>query len=209
MLASRLPLATGPGLLLTLATFWFLWFTINLPLDVGDRVTAREVDYTPRIVDSDPSVKTPPERVKPVREELPQVGPVTPIDVPRARPARSERPARADTGQGTIGLPNPGGPTIGGSGIDHGPEVMFRGKPEYPLSALRRGIEGRVIVQFSVLASGQVTDVVVISADPPGIFDRAAIAAVNRWRYRPAVADGRSVASVGLQAAIVFEMPRD
>lgn len=207
MLASRLPLATGPGLLLTLATFWFLWVAINLPLDVsGVGEPSYKLDFKRQKVDSVPEPKPPPERVKPEFEQLQKIGPPTVIEVPPARPTRVEPPVRG--GEGTIWLPPSGGPTIGG-GIDHGPEVVFRPQPNYPGSALRRGIEGRVIVQFSVLASGQVTDVSVIAADPPGIFDAAAIAAVNRWRYRPAVTDGSPVDSVGLRAAIVFELPRD
>ncbi len=208
MLASRLPLATGPGLLLTLATFWFLWVAINLPLDIRPGEPAYEIDFKRDKVDLHPAVKPPPpERVKPLLEPPQALGPATPIKVPPVRPARVEHPARQG-GHGTVGLPPPGGPMIG-SGIDHGPEVLFRPEPDYPGSALRRGIEGRVIVQFSVLASGQVADVSVIAADPPGVFDAAAIAAVNRWRYRPAVADGSAVASVGLRAAIVFELPKD
>lgn len=62
-------------------------------------------------------------------------------------------------------------------------------------------------MQFSVTASGQVTDVFVVDAAPPGVFGEETIEAVGRQRYRPMVEDGRSVERVGLQTVIRFNMP--
>ncbi len=42
---------------------------------------------------------------------------------------------------------------------------------------------------------GEPEDVHVVSAEPAGTFDRAAIAAVRRWRYEPLVIDGRTAGS--------------
>jgi protein TonB len=62
--------------------------------------------------------------------------------------------------------------------------------PEYPERALAQRIAGSVTIEFMVTAKGETTDVRVVSAEPAGMFDRAAMAAVKRWRYEPLVIDG-------------------
>jgi len=57
--------------------------------------------------------------------------------------------------------------------------------PRYPRGAERREIEGSVTIAYSISAEGEVTDAVVAEASPPGVFDRAALAAVEQWRYEP------------------------
>jgi protein TonB len=66
---------------------------------------------------------------------------------------------------------------------------LFRPKPSYPAKARRRGIEGYVTVRYTITQSGDVRDAEVIGADPPGVFNMAAINAVRSWRYRPQPAD--------------------
>ena len=61
--------------------------------------------------------------------------------------------------------------------------------PEYPERALAQKITGSVTLEFTVNAKGEPTDVHVVSAEPAGTFDRAAIAAVRRWRYDPVIID--------------------
>jgi protein TonB len=55
--------------------------------------------------------------------------------------------------------------------------------PEYPRGAERRGLEGVVTLEFNISADGAVSDVKVVAADQPGVFDEAAIAAVTQWQY--------------------------
>lgn len=57
--------------------------------------------------------------------------------------------------------------------------------PEYPRGAERRGIEGSVTVSFTIAADGSVTNAEVVEASPAGVFDRAALQAVETWRYEP------------------------
>jgi protein TonB len=67
-------------------------------------------------------------------------------------------------------------------------------QPDYPDDARRKGTEGWVRLEFTVNERGQVRDIVVVAAEPRGVFDDAASAALARWRFRPPVAaDGRPV----------------
>ena len=104
-------------------------------------------------------------------------------------------------------------PTLGGG---EGPlkSYVFDGEylpivrvaPIYPRRALTRGIEGYVLVEFVVTETGSVRNPVVLVSDPPGFFERAAVSAVLKYKYKPKVEDGRSVAVSGVRTRIVFEM---
>jgi protein TonB len=55
-------------------------------------------------------------------------------------------------------------------------------------------------------AEGATRDVRVVSAEPSGIFNRAAVEAVKRWRYAPAMLDGAAVA-VATRTTVRFAPP--
>lgn len=67
-------------------------------------------------------------------------------------------------------------------------------RPNYPPRAVAREKEGAVALQLVVGPDGGVTDVVVLSEDPPGFgFAAAAITAVKATRFEPKRVDGRTV----------------
>jgi len=65
--------------------------------------------------------------------------------------------------------------------------------PVYPVDAERRGIEGWVDLEFLVKADGSVHEPIIRNAQPAGVFDQAAIRAVQTWRFSPAMHDGTPV----------------
>jgi protein TonB len=78
--------------------------------------------------------------------------------------------------------------------------------PVYPRRAQERGIEGYVLLEFIVTQTGAVRDPVVIEAVPPGIFDRAAMQAALKFKYKPKVVDGEPVEVAGVRNLIKFEL---
>ena len=78
--------------------------------------------------------------------------------------------------------------------------------PEYPDRALNDRVSGSVTVQYTVDKKGYTRNVHVVEATPPGVFDRAAIDAIARWRYRPAKYNGQPV-EVPVRTRIRFELP--
>lgn len=68
--------------------------------------------------------------------------------------------------------------------------------PKYPPQALRSGVEGSVSVRVEVDATGVPTDVKVVerSGERSRDLDRAVTDAVRRWRFEPAMKDGKAVA---------------
>ena len=78
--------------------------------------------------------------------------------------------------------------------------------PIYPRRAQSRGISGYVLLQFVVTATGTVRDPVVIEAKPPGIFDRAAINAALKFKYKPKVVNGSPIEVAGVRNLIKFDL---
>ncbi|MBS0364589.1 MAG: energy transducer TonB [Proteobacteria bacterium] len=76
---------------------------------------------------------------------------------------------------------------------------------EYPAAAAARNISGNVIVGFTVDTRGITRDVQVLESTPQGVFDRAALAAVRRWRYTPATFNGTAVA-VPVKTRVTFQL---
>jgi TonB family protein len=67
-------------------------------------------------------------------------------------------------------------------------------EPVYPPVAEQLGRSGIVEMQFTVEPNGSVGDITVTHANPPGMFDAAAIDAVRQWRYQPVERNGHPVA---------------
>ena len=63
--------------------------------------------------------------------------------------------------------------------------LLSKVDPVYPDRARRAGVEGTVLLDVTIDASGRVTDVVVLRGLPLGV-SRSAEEAVRRWHYRPA-----------------------
>lgn len=99
-----------------------------------------------------------------------------------------------------------GGPSAVGAPSDTMKTPLVRVEPQYPPRAAERGVEGWVEVGFTVTADGGTTDVRVIAADPPGVFNRAAIKAVRRWKYKPEVVDGKAVPTPGQRVRFELEL---
>jgi len=79
--------------------------------------------------------------------------------------------------------------------IDNSPTVVKRTTPRYPSRALRKKVEGYVLVEFIVSRAGHVlTDSLkVIESTPEGIFDSAVLRSLKRWRFKVKLIEGVAV----------------
>ncbi len=83
---------------------------------------------------------------------------------------------------------------------------IFKVEPRYPHRAISRGIEGHVLLEFTVTRTGSVRNPVVVESSPPGIFDRAAKEAALKFKYKPRVLHGAPIAVSGVVNRIVFSL---
>jgi periplasmic protein TonB len=85
------------------------------------------------------------------------------------------------------------------------PRLARMVRPEYPSEALRTGAEGWVNVSVSVTPAGNVIDPRVEQSSNGTLFNRAALAAVRKWRYEP-FASADPLASQRLMVRVEFRM---
>lgn len=97
---------------------------------------------------------------------------------------------------------------VGGFSSDGEYLPIVKVQPVYPRRALSRGIEGFVIVEFTVTKSGAVRDAVVIQAEPANVFNRAAVKAALKFKYKPRVIDGEPIEVPGVQNKITFAIAK-
>jgi TonB family protein len=86
--------------------------------------------------------------------------------------------------------------------------VVKSSTPEYPSKAQRRKAQGFVDMHFTVNPAGEVVDVDVVKAEPPDMFEDAAVRAIKRWKFKPLVIDGEAV-SQRLALRMRFQFQED
>jgi protein TonB len=97
-----------------------------------------------------------------------------------------------------------GGP--GGMNIAEGDYLpIVRVAPVYPARALSRGLEGYVDMGFTVTTTGTVRDPVVLFSTS-SLFERAAMRAVLKFKYKPRVVDGVPVDVPNVKTRITFKI---
>ncbi len=79
----------------------------------------------------------------------------------------------------------------------------------YPPAVKAEGIEGYVVVSYDVTAEGIVVNAKVVEAQPEGVFDEAALASIVQWRFRAAMAGGKSVETPGVVSTLRFKLGQE
>jgi len=79
--------------------------------------------------------------------------------------------------------------SLGAAAADIAP--LTRIDPEFPREAISAGAQkGRVKARMTVDASGEVTRVEILDADPRRLFERVVIKTLSQWKFAPG-SDGR------------------
>jgi len=84
------------------------------------------------------------------------------------------------------------------------PVLVSRVEPLYPETARKLHLEGVAVLQAVIDRSGRVVDLRVVKSASE-LLDAAAIAAVEKWIYRPATLNGRTV-NVYLTVSVDFKL---
>ena len=91
-------------------------------------------------------------------------------------------------------------------GTQDGPLVaVVRVQPTYPAGPASRGLEGFVTVMFDVFPDVSVGNISVVDSSSR-LFERSAINAASRFRFKALVANGEPQMSTGIQYRFTFEM---
>lgn len=188
----------------TFSLFWVMQYLVAIGSGkLGDEVAGSTIEFVR--VKKDETVNQN-ERKKPNRPDKP--------DAPPPPPPMSNAKTKPTADQMGIGIPDLGGGVDMAGGVNLGAgsdgDIMplVRVAPQYPRRALSRGIEGWVEVEFTISKVGTVENPVAVDADPPSIFNRAAVKAVQKWKYKPKIEDGVAVERHGVRVVITFELDK-
>lgn len=193
----RFLVSAALGTFVALLLFWIMDVLIS-----GNSNVARSADSAVRLdfikVDQDElenvKKRTPPPEPEP--PEKPPPPPKMTVDNPD-EPARDM--PQIEMPRISLGLTSGSGPYLGKwSAGDPGAEgdviPIVRIEPQFPREALLKGIGGWVEVEFTIEPDGSVSDPKVVKSQPPRIFDRNAIRAIYKWKFKPRIVDGKPVA---------------
>jgi protein TonB len=202
------------------ASIWFVEDVPEPPIPVAFYASAPPPPPPPPAAPKAPP-KAPeapkPVVVRPTEMVQPQVIPAS-VPQPLAQP---EAPTEGVEGGVEGGVPGgvPGGVmggVVGGTGPGGGEEplrvggevkapiIQSRTEPTYPEAARKARMEGVVILEAIITATGTVEDVRVLKSVNP-LLDASAVRAVQQWRYKPATLNGRAV-RVYLTVTVTFNL---
>lgn len=78
-------------------------------------------------------------------------------------------------------------------------------RPTWPDSAA--GVEGWVLLHFTLLPNGTVADVEIRESHPAGVFDASAVEALKQWKYEPVDREGKKIAQ-RVEIRVKYALPR-
>jgi len=211
----RFALSLVAGSTITVFLFFFLYTLISAGTAVFESAAPAQIEFTRLTIADDLELKKrfKPEHEKPepppptegiVQTQTEEVNTISKIDLAPVSGLLGDGGGLSGlvTGRAGGGL----GPT-GTSGADQQVMPLIRIDAQYPESARMRGIEGWVLVQFTITKSGSVRNARVIAREPSSIFDRSALQAVRRYKYSPQVENGQAVEKT-IQLRIRFQLPK-
>jgi len=110
------------------------------------------------------------------------------------------------------GLPSAGSSALPDGVYIEGPLVtapvpVFHPDPKYSDEALRKGLQGAVVLRLVVDSSGRTKDIKLVRGLGMGL-DENAIAAVKFWQFEPGKKDGQPV-PVAIQVEVTFALLSD
>ncbi len=192
----RLLVAFACSMLFTGGLFALMNVMISQTVDIETAESPVRIELTRLLQDSDIAERV---RQKP-KIDVPRPSPQKPtINIQAAAIADASANSlqisdALDLGTGDGAFAVSGGAVIGdASGAsDRSAVPLVRIEPQYPPQAAERGLEGWVVVQFTISADGSVRDAVAIQSSNK-IFEREAVRAVLRFKYQPQIEGGKAV----------------
>lgn len=193
----RFVASTALGLFVALILFWVMDTLISGSSSITrSDDSAVRLDFIKVAQDELENIKkrTPPPEPEP--PEKPPPPPKITVDNPD-QPARNM--PKMEMPRISLGLTSGSGPYLGnwsaGDPTAEGDVIpIVRIEPQFPREALLKGIGGWVEVEFTIEPDGSVSNPKVTDSQPARIFDRNALRAIYKWKFKPRIVDGKPVA---------------
>lgn len=193
----RLAISSLLGVAVAIALFLIMQGLISGGGDVNrDRENVLRLDFIQINQDELENLR---QRRRPPEPEPPK----EPPPPPKIEIQNQDRPQRnmlkIDMPRINVGFASGAGPYLGnwssGNPTAEGDVIpIVRIEPQYPREALIEGIGGWVEIEFTIEADGSVSSPKIIDSQPRRMFDRNAIRAIYKWKFKPRIVNGKPVA---------------
>ncbi len=193
----RLAISSLLGVAVAIALFLLMHGLITGDNDVDrDHDNALRLDFIQVDQDELDNIR---DRRKPPEPEPPKEPPPPPKLEVQEQDRPQQNMPRIEMPRINVGLAGGAGPFLGnwsaGDPSAEGDVIpIVRIEPQYPREALIEGISGWVDIEFTIEADGSVSDPKIISSNPRRMFDRNAVRAIYKWKFKPRIIDGKPVA---------------
>lgn len=184
----------------TLGLFWVMQQMITGPGQQFEQIDSRtQIDFVRLKHDSRTELKDR-RKTEPPKQQQPQipkqsVSQDTPLDSPQIDINMPDIAMDMSISQHSML-----GDAVVGMGMgDSDVLPLVRMSAQYPQRAIRQKIEGYVTARLFINPEGTVDNVEIVQAEPKGIFEREAIRALYRYKFKPKMDGGHAVAQVALQ----------
>jgi len=202
--AVRFIIAFGLASVVTFLLFYLMQSMIIVEGELDTSGSTKVVDFV-RVKRSEEVKKK--DREPPKKEQIDEEPPPPDFEMEQSSDMSSTGIGISAAVDTTMSLDTGGGFSMASADGDAVP--MVRVPPQYPERAMQRGIEGRVLIEFTISKSGSVKDAKVIAYEPSKIFNKAALKAVSQWKYNPKIENGKAVEQKGIRIAIPFRLGQD
>jgi len=196
----------GIGVVLgAVVTFFLFVFMAALIKPSGEKPKVEErviVDLFMEKIDENTRLK---EREPPKKPEPPK----SPPPPAAARMNQSAKPNALNIDMNMKGLDSAlvgTGPFIGGTMTDGEAIPWVVIQPQYPRKAAMDGVEGFVTLEFTVQPDGSPKDVRILNSKPRRMFDRSAMRAVYKWKFKPRIEDGVAIEQPNMRYTMEFKL---
>ncbi len=186
------------GILVALSLFYLMYFMISS--GTGDLKKAENVSVVDfvrlkkdEIIETRKRVipKTPPPPKEPPPPPKMKLSKAPNPDAPELKMDMPDIATSGMKGGPFLGAMGSGGVVPSNSDGDIVPLVRIA--PRYPRKAAMSKKEGWVTLAFTITKTGTVKDAKVIDSKPRRLFDRAALKAILKWKFKPRVVDGKAM----------------
>lgn len=196
----RFIISIALGIVTSFGLFWVMQALIGVTGELKESGGKLSIEFVRLRRDKTPETKKrePPKREKPQQQPTP----------PPMNMAKNMNPGEAVTEIASMmdaDVDLAEATSLGAGGSDRDVVPLVEVDPEYPPRAQSRKIEGYVDVEYTVTSLGTVSDAKVIGSKPPYVFDRSALNAIRRWKYKPKIKDGVAVPRIGMQIRLHFK----
>ena len=201
-------LSLAAGFVATLFLFYVMAQLISRPAELDKNLYAdKAINFIRQIPNSQLNQRN---RIVPKKPPAEKPIPKMPkLSVSKQAPESAPQLAMTTPSINDLALgsgPYLGGGLGGSSNSDRDAMPLVRIDPIFPRKAALSGQEGQVWVKFDVNPAGEVTNVRILKAIPPRLFDRAAKKTIYQWKYRPKMIDGKPVTQKGLEVLLDFKL---